>query len=413
MLVALALLLLAYLVGAVPFGYLIARAKGVDLFQVGSGNIGATNVGRTLGKRFGAVAFLLDFLKGAVPVAAIVPLAGWLDAAAPAAVLGHPDGLRVGAGLLAFLGHLYPVYLRFRGGKGVATGAGVVAVLAPGPFAVALLAWVSTTLSTRYVSLGSGAAAAALVCARFASTPQPFQHPNWIVTAFCLVGAGVVVVKHRANVARLMAGTENQIRDGDTRLTLLRGLHLFAVGLWFGSAAFFNFVAAVPIFDSFKDVVANQPSDRTGFVRILPDDAPQADKDALASALAGSAVGPLFPRFFALSAVCGLVAFLTADGFRRADAARVHRLRLALCLAAFGLVLAGWPVSDLVSRLRVERFHPEGSVRTAAKAAFGTWHLVSLASSAITTVIVGGVLALGARLPHTGLPRPGGERQSS
>ncbi|MEO2092198.1 MAG: glycerol-3-phosphate 1-O-acyltransferase PlsY [Gemmataceae bacterium] len=408
MLVAVALLVLSYLVGAVPFGYLMAWAKGVDLFAVGSGNIGATNVGRTLGRKYGAAAFALDFLKGAVPVGGIVPLANLLDPAAPDA-LGHPDALRVGAGLLAFLGHLYPVYLRFRGGKGVATGAGVMAVLVPGPFAVAFVTWLSVTLASRYVSLGSIAAAVALVAARFASTPQPFQHPDWIVTAFCLVGAGLVIVKHRGNMRRLAAGTESQIKDSDMRLTLLRCLHLFAVGLWFGSAAFFNFVAAVPIFDSFKQVVATQPSDRTGFVRILPDDAPQADKDALASALAGSAVGPLFPRFFALSAVCAVVAVATAAGFRKIDAGRATRWRLILCVIAAALVAGVWPISEWVSRLRVERFHPEESVRTAAKAAFGTWHLVSLFGSGVTTVIVGVVLALGGKLP-SGLPRPGGER---
>ena len=332
---AVALLVAAYLFGAIPFGYLIAKAKGVDLFKVGSGNIGATNVGRTLGKKYGVAAFALDFLKGALPVALIVPLAKLLDADAPDA-LGHPDGLRVGAGLLAFLGHLFPVYLWFRGGKGVATGAGVMAVLVPGPFAVALIVWLAVTLASRYVSLGSIVAAGALLAARFVPNPLPFLYPDWIVSTFCLIGAGLVIVKHRGNMSRLMNGTENKIGDGPMRHTLLRGLHLFAVGTWFGSAAFFNFVAAVPIFGSFKEVVESQPSDRTGFVRILPDDTPQADKDALASALAGSAVGPLFPRFFALSAVCALVAVVTAVAFRKMDTAKVHRVRLTLCLIAGG-----------------------------------------------------------------------------
>ena len=393
MLTAVALLLVSYLFGAVPFGYLMARAKGVDLFAVGSGNIGATNVGRVLGRKFGIAAFVLDFLKGALPVGCVVPLANLIDPSVPYA-LGHPDALRVGAGLAAFLGHLFPVYLRFRGGKGVATGAGVMAVLVPGPFVVALVTWVSVTLATRYVSLGSILAAVALLFARFVPNPHPFQHPDWIVSAFTVVGAALVVVKHRGNIKRLLAGNENMIGDSDRRLTLLRGLHLFAVGLWFGSAVFFNFVAAVPIFDSFKQVVANQPSDRTGFVRILPDDAPQADKDALASGLAGSAVGPLFPRFFALSAVCALVAVVTAVGFRKLDAGTVHRVRLILCVVAAALVAVGWPLSDYVSHLRVERFHTDS-----AKAAFGVWHLVSLASSAVTTLLVGAVLALAAKLP--------------
>ena len=142
MLTAAVVLLASYLFGAVPFGYLIARAKGVDLFKAGSGNIGATNVGRVLGKKYGIAAFVLDFLKGTVPVGVSVPLANALDPSAGSA-LGHPDALRVLAGLLAFLGHLFPIYLKFRGGKGVATGAGVVAVLVPGPFAVAVAVWLA------------------------------------------------------------------------------------------------------------------------------------------------------------------------------------------------------------------------------------------------------------------------------
>src|SRR5437870_3812335 len=133
MLVAALALLAAYLVGAIPFGYLIARARGVDIFHAGSGNIGATNVGRVLGRRFGLVVFALDFAKGAVPVA----LSGLLPAEAHDA-LGLPNALRVGVALCSLLGHLFPVYLGFRGGKGVATGAGTVAVLVPGPAVLAI-----------------------------------------------------------------------------------------------------------------------------------------------------------------------------------------------------------------------------------------------------------------------------------
>src|SRR5436853_2081253 len=113
--------LLSYFLGAVPFGYLIARARGVDILHAGSGNIGATNVGRILGKRFGLLVFALDFAKGAVPTFLCLR---WLGVTAG-----------VTAGLAAFIGHLFPVYLRFRGGKGVATGAGVVAGLFPLPTA--------------------------------------------------------------------------------------------------------------------------------------------------------------------------------------------------------------------------------------------------------------------------------------
>src|SRR5436305_2997890 len=115
----------AYLVGAIPFGYLVARWRGVEIFQAGSCNIGATNVGRILGKKFGILVFLLDFAKGALPVAVALAIK---SAAKPWDLIDR-GWLEVGAGLAAFLGHLYPVYLRFRGGKGVVNGAGVVGVL--------------------------------------------------------------------------------------------------------------------------------------------------------------------------------------------------------------------------------------------------------------------------------------------
>src|SRR5262249_29281452 len=123
-----------YLIGAIPFGYLVAKRRGVDIFQHGSGNIGATNVGRILGKLFGIVVFLLDCAKGAMPTAAGLALARWLEVEPPS-VLG------VAAGLAAFVGHLFPVYLGFRGGKGVASGAGIVVVLLPVPAAAAVLTW--------------------------------------------------------------------------------------------------------------------------------------------------------------------------------------------------------------------------------------------------------------------------------
>src|SRR4029079_6603654 len=136
MTVALLALVAAYLIGAIPFGWLIARSRGVDIFQAGSGNIGATNVGRVLGRRFGLLVFALDFAKGAVPVA----LSGLLPADVRDA-FGLPNGLRVAVALCSFLGHLFPVCVRFHGGKGAATGAGTAFVLVPGPATLAILAW--------------------------------------------------------------------------------------------------------------------------------------------------------------------------------------------------------------------------------------------------------------------------------
>src|SRR5207248_280320 len=143
----------AYLLGSVPFGYLVGRARGVDLLALGSRNIGATNAGRVLGARWGVLVFFLDAAKGALPV---------LAARAAASAVGEPfEALGVTAGVAAFLGHLFPLYLGFRGGKGVATGAGVVAVLLPLPTLAALLLWLLVAVTTRYVSLASLLAALA------------------------------------------------------------------------------------------------------------------------------------------------------------------------------------------------------------------------------------------------------------
>src|SRR5262245_3184136 len=113
----------SYFVGSIPVGYLVGRARGVNLFHHGSGNIGATNVGRVLGRKVGLTVFVLDFVKGAAPVAAIDPVARAIDPALPD-TLAPLHVLSVAAALATFLGHLFPITLRFRGGKGVATGAG-------------------------------------------------------------------------------------------------------------------------------------------------------------------------------------------------------------------------------------------------------------------------------------------------
>ncbi len=392
--VDLALLAAAYLIGAIPFGYLIGRARGIDLFKAGSGNIGATNAGRVLGRTWGVAVFLLDFLKGAIPVAAIVPVARSLDADGWLS----PVELRALAAALAFLGHLFPIYLGFRGGKGVATGAGTIAVLVPGPALLAVLGWVVVLLVTRMVSLASIAAVIILAAAWLLVTPAPLAAPSRPVALYLLIGALAIIVKHRGNIRRLLRGTENRIGDFPMRDTLVRGLHVLALGLWFGGAAFFNFVAAVPIFDSFKEVVANSPSDRTANLNIVPPGASEEQKKALASALAGSAVGPIFPRYFALQAVCGGIALITAFSWLKGGRG-IERLRFGVILAAVALVAVGWPVSLYVSDLRPMRFAAEQSIRDPAKAAFENWHLASLFLALATTCLAGVALALAAKLP--------------
>lgn len=175
----------AYLVGAVPFGLVLGRALGgVDIRQHGSRNLGATNAFRVLGPRIGLAVLALDALKGALPV------------------LLAPPPVAVVAGVAAIVGHVFPVYLGFRGGKGVATSAGVLAALAPVPTAVAFGVWAAVVAATRYVSLGSVLAAVALPVA-VAVHGGPAG-----LTAAASGAAALVIVRHRANLGRLLRGTE-------------------------------------------------------------------------------------------------------------------------------------------------------------------------------------------------------------
>ena len=385
------LLLAAYLVGAIPFGYLIGKARGVDLFKAGSGNIGATNAARVLGRKYGLLVFVLDFLKGAIPVAAIVPLAAKYGADT---ALGSPDVLRVGAAALAFLGHMFPVYLGFSGGKGVATGAGTLFVLVPGPAALTITFWAVILLASRRVSVASIGCVVVLVAARLFGTPDAFSTANLPVTLYLLLGTALVVVKHRSNVKRLVAGTEPvNISDGPRREFALRAVHLVSLGVWFGGSLFFNFLTAPAIFASFDEVARTAPSDRTAHEPLLPPDAGAARKQRLGSALAGAAVGPVFPRYFAVQAICGGLALVTALAWRS---------MLRTLLIAFGLVYvaAGWPVSRHVTELRVARVDVTNPARAeAARRAFTTWHFVSLGMSVMTVGVAGAALVLAAGLP--------------
>lgn len=193
----------SYLLGSVPFGFLVARAHGVDIRTCGSGNIGATNVFRTLGKGPGILTFALDFGKGLVATLAI--------AAAADKLLGPTGGdlpcLRLVCGAAALLGHSFPVFLGFHGGKGVATGVGLVAGLSPVAAGIGLGVWLVVFLVSRYVSLASIAAAAAVgVAAWTAMEPDPRR----IVPSILTVLAVLVVLRHRANIERLLRGTENR-----------------------------------------------------------------------------------------------------------------------------------------------------------------------------------------------------------
>lgn len=204
----LAMPLAAYLIGSTPFGVLIAAAHGVDLRKVGSGNVGATNCGRALGRKWGYLCFALDVAKGLLPVLAagrLIRPAGELPAPAQQAAW-----LLVGCGAVA--GHVFSFWLGFRGGKGVATALGVVLGVWP-YFTVAGLAalgvWIVVTLTSRYVSLGSIAAAAAFL-PLFAALNWP-PTSLWPMGAFAAAMVALILIRHAGNIRRLLDGTESRI----------------------------------------------------------------------------------------------------------------------------------------------------------------------------------------------------------
>jgi acyl phosphate:glycerol-3-phosphate acyltransferase len=207
-----ALIPVAYVIGSVPFGLVVGLAKGVDPRKAGSGNIGATNIGRLLGGKFFAIVFVLDLLKGLIPML----LAVWIvrrHFAQPDALV-YLLWLLVGFG--AILGHMFSFILRFKGGKGVATSCGVVLGLFPyytwAGLAV-LLVWIVLFLATRYVSVASMTAAALFPVAYVAlalANHWPLLHQQLPLLAFSVLVAAMIVYKHRGNIARLRAGTENR-----------------------------------------------------------------------------------------------------------------------------------------------------------------------------------------------------------
>jgi acyl phosphate:glycerol-3-phosphate acyltransferase len=208
-LAALVAFLLAYFAGSLPFGLIVARLfGGIDIRKEGSGNIGATNVARVLGAKYGALVLALDCVKGAVPTALLPVLL--LSSDSPQRV--H---LAVLSGVAAILGHMFPCWLGFRGGKGVATALGVALVLAPLASAVALCVFVCSMAVTRIVSLSSMIGSCAY-CGfeMWELSPKPFGETTWSLALFSTVVPILIIVRHRANVARLIRGTEPKFRFG-------------------------------------------------------------------------------------------------------------------------------------------------------------------------------------------------------
>ena len=190
------LVLAAYLLGSIPNGLLIARLKGIDLQKVGSGNIGATNVFRCVGKGWGIFAFVLDAVKGFVPAFFF-----------PQLMAGAPDWLGLACGVAAVAGHNWPVWLKFKGGKGVSTSAGMLLGIAPAAVGIGFAVFAVVLALTRFVSLGSILAALAVA----GSGVWLYGADNRLLSGALIVMGALVVLKHRANIGRLLKGTEPRI----------------------------------------------------------------------------------------------------------------------------------------------------------------------------------------------------------
>ena len=195
-------LVIAYLVGGIPFGYLLVRWRtGGDVRTSGSGNIGATNVLRTTGRLMGVLTLLLDIAKGFFAV--------WLAGA----LCGPNPAWQSAAALAVMAGHAFPVFLKFKGGKAVASFIGAFLYLQPLPLFAVLIVFVIVVGATRHISLGSVVAAAS-----FPLGVWLISHPPWPVVASSLIAGAFIVVRHRANLERIRAGTEHVFSFGGRRL---------------------------------------------------------------------------------------------------------------------------------------------------------------------------------------------------
>ncbi|HYG33969.1 MAG TPA: glycerol-3-phosphate 1-O-acyltransferase PlsY [Clostridia bacterium] len=200
--------LTAYLLGSIPTGFLVGKARGIDIRTIGSGNIGATNAFRILGKTAGAFVLLADVLKGLLAVAVVARfIADWLQLPANGT---EREWLRIIAAFMAVVGHNYTCWLRFKGGKGIATSAGVLLALVPWSLLIILTVWIIVFAASRYVSLASISASFTLPFAAW------LTGESTTVISITAAMAALAIYKHKANIQRLMNGTENRIGSKTT-----------------------------------------------------------------------------------------------------------------------------------------------------------------------------------------------------
>lgn len=188
---------LGYFIGSTPMGLLVGKLKGIDIREHGSGNIGATNVLRTLGKPVGITVLVLDIIKGILPVMFAVSF------------VSNPI-IHVATALATILGHNFTFWLKFKGGKGIATTAGTMLPLVWFPLLISIICWFIGFYSTRYVSVASIAAAIVIPITAFAITILGFQKWNWPVLIYCVLLSALAIWKHRSNIKRLLDGTESR-----------------------------------------------------------------------------------------------------------------------------------------------------------------------------------------------------------
>ena len=198
------IVVVSYLIGAVPWAFIIGKLRGIDIRDHGSGNVGATNVRRVLGKKLGILCFFLDFLKGFIPAFAILNLNKYveLDLSIDFAFI-----------LIAFAtvaGHMWPVYLKFKGGKGVSTMAGILLALAPLSLLIGGAVWAIFFYSFRYVSLASICASLTLPLSAYLLSKYEVYKLSDTLLGILIILAALVIFRHKGNIIRLINGTENR-----------------------------------------------------------------------------------------------------------------------------------------------------------------------------------------------------------
>lgn len=196
-------ILVSYLLGSIPTGYLAAKSQGIDIRQHGSKNIGATNVLRVMGKKWGYPVFFFDAFKGflAVRLGILLGALGSIESSTAGVV----------AAIVCILGHNYPIWLGFKGGKGIATSGGVVIALFPLIIVlIVALVWVVVFSASKYVSLASICAAVSLPVSSALLSPWTGGSNFWVLILFSVVAAGLAVWRHRTNITRLLSGTESR-----------------------------------------------------------------------------------------------------------------------------------------------------------------------------------------------------------